>query len=113
MTAYAAPLPDMRFVLEHVAGLDTVAGLPGYGSSRMETVGPLLESGARFYERVWAPTNRPGDLAGSTLRDGHVVVLDALHDAYRQTVAGGWTVLPREPQGGEDGVPWLLHAAII
>ena len=113
MTAYAAPLPDMRFVLEHVAGLDAVASLPGYGSSRMETVGPLLESGARFYERVWAPTNRPADLAGSTLRDGHVVVLDALHDAYRQTVAGGWTVLPREPQPGEDGVPWLLHAAII
>ena len=79
----------------------------------MESIAPLLEGGARFYERVWAPTNRPADLAGSHLRDGRVVVLDALHAAYRETMAGSWTVLPREPQAGDDGVPWLLHAAII
>lgn len=113
MTDYAAPLQDMRFVLEHVAGLDAVASLPGHGSARMESIAPLLEGGARFYERVWAPTNRPADLAGSHLRDGRVVVLDALHAAYRETMAGSWTVLPREPQAGDDGVPWLVHAAII
>ncbi|MYG51388.1 MAG: hypothetical protein F4204_03320, partial [Rhodospirillaceae bacterium] len=30
MTDYRAPVQDMRFVLDHVAGLPGIAALPGY-----------------------------------------------------------------------------------
>jgi len=113
MRDYVAPLHDMRFVFDQVADLAGIAKLEGFASSELDTTCGLLESGARFYENVWAPTNRPADLAGSHLRDGRVLVHAAFHDVYRRTMEGGWNVLPRHPVAGDDGVPWLVHAAFV
>jgi len=110
---YLAPVPEMNFVLDEIADLGAIARAEGFGSWDARTVARLLEGGARFYEDVWAPTNRPADVAGAHLRDGRVQVHDAFPDVYRRTMAGGWNVLPRAPAAGEDGVPWLVHAAFL
>jgi alkylation response protein AidB-like acyl-CoA dehydrogenase len=110
---YTAPLADMTFVLNEVADLPAIARAEGFHSWDAETAGRLLDGGARFYQDVWAPTNRPADLSGAHLRDGRVIVHPDFHEVYRRTMAGGWNVLPRVPAGGEDGVPWLVHAAFL
>ena len=43
MSAYVAPLKDMRFVLQELAGLDAVAKLPGCEEAVPETVDAILE----------------------------------------------------------------------
>ena len=48
MSAYAAPLKDMRFVLNELAGLGAVAKLPGYEDATPETVDAILEEAAKF-----------------------------------------------------------------
>ena len=43
MTAYSAPLADMRFVLKHVVGLQSVAQLPGMEPLDEELLDQILE----------------------------------------------------------------------
>jgi len=43
MSAYVAPLKDMRFVLKELAGLADVGKLPGYQEADPQTVDAILE----------------------------------------------------------------------
>ena len=43
MSAYVAPLKDMRFLLHELAGLDAVGQLPGCEEATPETVGAILD----------------------------------------------------------------------
>ena len=69
MPEYTAPLRDMRFVLEHLADLASVAALPGFEHVEPEAVYSVLEENARFIENVIAPLNRVGDVQGSVRND--------------------------------------------
>ena len=68
--SYRAPLNDMMFVLEHLAGIDEVAKLPGFEEAGLDTATAVLEESAKFNEGVVAPLNRDGDIAPSSLADG-------------------------------------------
>ena len=48
MSAYVAPLKDMRFVLNELAGLGEIAKLPGCEEAAPETVDAILEEAAKF-----------------------------------------------------------------
>ena len=48
MTQYTAPLRDMNFVLNELAGLAHVAKLPGFEEAGPETVDPRRGSKVRF-----------------------------------------------------------------
>ena len=48
MSSYAAPLKDMQFVLNELAGLGEVAKLPGYQEATPETVVAILEEASKF-----------------------------------------------------------------
>ena len=71
--SYAAPLKDMRFVLNELAGLGEVAKLPGYEDATPETVDAILEEASKFASEVLDPLNYSGDQEGSQLerRQGH------------------------------------------
>ena len=58
---YVAPVKDMRFTLEHVAGLADLAELPGLETAEAETVSAVLEEAAKFAAGVLSPLNRGGD----------------------------------------------------
>ncbi|MBS0255623.1 MAG: acyl-CoA dehydrogenase [Proteobacteria bacterium] len=111
--AYKAPLADIGFVIDELAGLGAIAACPGFAAWDSATAQALLASGARFYEDVWAPSNRPADVSGARLVGGTVETHPALDDIYRQTMAGGWNVLPRAPGLGGEAVPWLIHAVFL
>jgi alkylation response protein AidB-like acyl-CoA dehydrogenase len=112
MTGYTAPLAEMRFVLEDVAGLADIAALPGYGEATPELVEAVLTEAARFAAEVLAPLNRPGDVAGAVIENGVVRTPEGVRQAYEQFVAAGWNSLPFDPKFGGQGLPWTLAVAV-
>jgi alkylation response protein AidB-like acyl-CoA dehydrogenase len=112
MSAYRAPLKDMRFVLNELAGLEEVAKLPGYEEATPDTVGAILEEAARFASQVLDPLNRSGDQEGSKWADGEVRTPKGFRDAYRRFAEGGWNALPFEPGWGGQGLPKLVATPV-
>src|SRR5687767_3703340 len=112
MSVYTAPLKDMRFVLNELAGLAEVAKLPGYEEATPDTVEAILEEAARFASGVLDPLNRVGDQQGSKLADGKVRTPQGFRDAYRKFAEGGWNALPFEPDWGGQGLPKLVATPV-
>ena len=112
MSSYAAPLKDMRFVLNELAGLGEVAKLPGYGDATPETVDAILEEASKFASEVLDPINYSGDQEGSNWKDGKVATPKGFKEAYRQYAEGGWGALPFEAEWGGQGLPKLVATAV-
>jgi alkylation response protein AidB-like acyl-CoA dehydrogenase len=112
MSAYVAPLKDMRFVLHELAGLAQVAKLPGYAEATPDTVDAILEEAAKFASGVLDPLNHTGDEEGSQWKDGAVKTPKGFKEAYRQYVEGGWGALPFESEWGGQGLPKLVATAV-
>jgi 3-(methylthio)propanoyl-CoA dehydrogenase len=112
MSAYRAPLKDMRFVLGELAGLDEVAKLPGYEEATPDTVEAILEQCSKFVSEVLDPINYSGDQEGSVWDDGAVRTPRGFKQAYQQYVQGGWNALPFEPAWGGQGLPKLVATAV-
>ncbi len=110
--SYAAPLAEMRFVLEEVAGIGAVALLPGYGMAEPELVGAILDEAARFATTMLAPLNQPADRVGSMLENGTVRTPPGFRQAYTRHVEGGWNGLAADPGYGGQGLPLALAAPV-
>ena len=50
---YAAPLADMRFVLEEVAGIAELTALPGYQAADGDLVEAVLEEAGSLLPANW------------------------------------------------------------
>src|SRR4051794_17658954 len=109
---YAAPLKDMKFVLNELAGLGEVAKLPGYQDATPDTVDAILEEASKFASEVLDPINYSGDQEGSTWKDGSVTTPKGFKQAYQQYVQGGWGALPFGPEWGGQGLPKLVATAV-
>ncbi len=112
MSAYTAPLKDMRFVIRELAGLDAVAKLPGCEEATPDTVDAILEEAGKFANGVLDPLNRSGDEEGSRWQDGAVATPRGFREAYRRYVEGGWGALPFPPEWGGQGLPKLVATAV-
>jgi len=106
--SYAAPLADMRFVLEEVVGLDELAQLPGYEAASPDLVEAILGEAAKLAETELAPLNQPADRAGSVLENGVVRTPPGFREAYTRYVEGGWNALACDPEYGGQGLPLAL-----
>ena len=112
MSAYAAPLKDMRFVLNELAGLAEVAKLPEFEEATPDTVDAILEEASKFASEVLDPINLSGDQEGSKLSDGEVRTPRGFRDAYRKFCDGGWNALPFEHEWGGQGLPRLVSTPV-
>ncbi len=112
MSAYAAPLKDMRFVLNELAGLGEVAKLPGYEDATPDTVDAILEEASKFSAEVLDPLNYSGDQEGSQWKDGAVTTPKGFKEAYKLYCEGGWSALSLDPQWGGQGLPKLLSTPV-
>jgi len=112
MSSYQAPLKDMRFVLNQLAGLSDVAKLPGYEEATPDTVHAILEQASKFASGVLDPINYSGDQEGSKWRDGEVSTPKGFREAYRQFCEGGWNALAFEPQWGGQGLPKVVSTPV-
>jgi len=113
MADYTAPLDDIRFVLEHVAGLGELASLDGFEHAATDVVAGVLEECARFMQGEVAPLNRVGDVETSVWhQDGTVTTPTGFVDAYRRYVDAGWGGVPFPEAYGGGGFPWLVGIAM-
>jgi alkylation response protein AidB-like acyl-CoA dehydrogenase len=113
MSAYRAPLADMLFVLDELAGRAGVATLPGCEDASAETVRAILEEAARFARDVLDPLNRSGDIEGSRRNaDGSVTTPRGFREAYRQFVDNGWNGLAKPAAYGGQGLPQLVATPV-
>ena len=77
--SYAAPVKEMLFLINELAGLDQVAILPGFEEASAEIVQAVLAGAATFNGKVIAPLNFEGDKNPSGWRDGNVTTTAACH----------------------------------
>ena len=112
MSTYQAPLRDMKFVLDHLAGLSEVAKLPGYEEATPDTVDAILEEASKFASEILDPINYSGDQQGSVWSDGEVATPAGFKDAYQQYVESGWGALPCDADWGGQGLPKVVATAV-
>jgi acyl-CoA dehydrogenase len=113
MTAYAAPLTDIRFLLNEVAGLPDIAQSPGCEEATPDLVAAVLDEAARFAASVLAPLNGVGDRAGCHLVDGEVIVPEGWKEAYRQFADCGWVGLGLSTDFGGQGLPKCVATPVF
>lgn len=111
MSSYRAPIRDLAFTLQAVAGVEAVAATGAFPDYDADVLGAVLEAAAQFSEGVLAPLNRIGDQKGSTCVDGNVIPAPGFADAYRQFAAGGWTGLSAQAHSGGQQLPKALELA--
>src|SRR5271165_6357720 len=113
MSQYHAPLKEMHFVLNELAGLDQVGTLPGFEDATPDTVAAILDEAAKFATEVLDPLNAVGDREGAhRLEDGSVRTPAGFKAAYLQYCANGWNGLTKNPEFGGQGLPQLVATAV-
>jgi 3-(methylthio)propanoyl-CoA dehydrogenase len=113
MTTYNAPLRDMKFVINELAGLENLTALPGYEELSTDIAEAVLEEAAKLAGEVLAPLNKLGDERGASLTKEGVVSAEGFVEAYRQFVENGWNGLSGDPKYGGQGLPSLIMAATV
>ena len=108
---YNAPVKDMMFDLEHLAGLGTIAQLPRFEDATPDTAQAVLEECARFNRDVIAPLNQEGDRNPGEWHDGAVTSAPGFREAFRQFAEAGWQGLQHPAEFGGQGLPKTIAAA--
>ncbi|HEX3541814.1 MAG TPA: acyl-CoA dehydrogenase [Acidimicrobiales bacterium] len=113
MPDYVPPFRDIRFVLEQVADLPSLAKLAAYQHADPDTCFGLIDEAGRFLADVFGPLNTVGDRVGSVLTaDGEVKTPPGFREAYQRYVDAGWGAVPFEPDFGGGGFPWVVAVVI-
>jgi len=111
--SYTAPVKDMLFVMNELAGLAAVNALPGCEDATPETAEAILEENARFCGEVIAPLNHGGDKEPSAWADGRVTTSPGFKEAFRQFGAAGWQGVQHPVEFGGQGLPKLVATPCI
>jgi 3-(methylsulfanyl)propanoyl-CoA dehydrogenase len=112
MSTYAAPLRDMKFVINELADLASITALPGCEEVTPDLVDSVLEEAAKFATGVLDPLNRTGDRQGCRLDNNKVYSAEGFKEAYRQFVEGGWNGLSGDAEFGGQGLPYLVATPV-
>ncbi|HEX7635453.1 MAG TPA: acyl-CoA dehydrogenase [Noviherbaspirillum sp.] len=111
--SYVAPLKDMLFVLNELAGLPEVNALPGCADASPETVEAVLEEHAKFCSEVVAELNVAGDREPSWWQDGKVTTTKGFKEAFRAFSEAGWQGVQHPVEFGGQGLPKLVATPCI
>lgn len=112
MLDYQAPLRDMQFILEELAGLEQIGELPGCEDASPDLVSAVLEEAGKFASGVLAPLNQAGDRQGCRLEGERVITPEGWQAAYDQYREAGWIGLSLPPAHGGQGLPKLVSTPV-
>ena len=112
MFPFAAPVRDLRFVLEELLEYRSLA-LPGFEETTPDLVEAVLEEAAKLAGEVWSPLNASGDQQGCTRRDdGGVTLPEGFAEAYQAYVEGGWNGIGVSQELGGQGLPEVVASSV-
>jgi len=111
--SYAAPLKDMQFVIDELAGLSEINALPGCEDASVETAEAVLAEHAKFCGEVVAPLNVAGDVAPSTWQNGQVTMTPGFKEAFKAFSEAGWQGVQHPAEFGGQGLPKLVATPCI
>jgi len=110
--SYQAPVKDMLFNLQHLAGLESLTQqVPAFADFGMDTAAAVLEECAKLTQDVIAPLNFEGDKNPSFWKDGAVTTTPGFKEAFRAYAEGGWQGLQHPTDFGGQGAPKTIGAA--
>ncbi len=110
--SYQAPVKDMLFNLQHLAGLDHLTSqVPAFADFGLDTAAAVLEECAKLSQDVIAPLNFEGDKNPSFWKDGAVTTTPGFKEAFRAYAEGGWQGLQHPADFGGQGAPKTIGAA--
>jgi len=112
MSDYRAPIQDMRFVINELAGLHEVSQLPGFDEATPDLVDAVLDEAGKFAADVVAPLNRVGDKEGCQLTGNGVTTPTGWKAAYDAFCEAGWHGIAQPTDFGGQGLPELLGNAV-
>ncbi|MDR3055451.1 MAG: acyl-CoA dehydrogenase C-terminal domain-containing protein [Zoogloeaceae bacterium] len=113
MSTYAAPLKDMRFLLNEIAGLKEILGFPAFSEVDADTVDAILDEAAKFATEQIDPINIIGDRQNSPKWDNGVVTVSPEYKkVYKLFCENGWHSMPGDPEFGGQGLPNLVNFAV-
>ncbi len=112
MTAYKAPLDDIRFLHRDVFRLEEFWSSLDIDTIDADTADAILGEAGKICEQVLAPLNRDADEAGCEWQDGTVRTPDGFKEAYRLFCDGGWSALAGNPEYNGMGMPKTLVSAV-
>ncbi|MGO3667870.1 MAG: acyl-CoA dehydrogenase [Vreelandella alkaliphila] len=112
MNYYAAPVRDLRFVLEELLAHRSLA-LPGFEDATPDLVEAVLEEAAKLAGDVWGPLNSVGDRQGAKRHtDGSVTTSEGFAAAYQAYVEGGWNGIGVSEALGGQNLPEVVASAV-
>ena len=111
--SYQAPLKDMLFVMNELAGLAEIHTLPGCEDATPDTAEAVLEENAKFCGGVVAPLNGPSDKEPSFFHDGQVTTSKGFKEAFKAYGEAGWQGVQHPVEFGGQGLPKLLATPCI
>jgi 3-(methylthio)propanoyl-CoA dehydrogenase len=111
--SYQAPLKEMAFVMNQLAGLSDVCKLPAYQESELDTemTQAILEESAKFAQEVLDPLNWPADCEPGTFSGDQVFTAKGFKEAYQLFTTGGWQGVFHPQEYGGQGLPKLVATA--
>jgi alkylation response protein AidB-like acyl-CoA dehydrogenase len=110
---YAAPVRDIRFSLEEIAGLAELRSQGLFLDASSDVLEQILNEAGKLASDVLAPLNAPGDRAGTQLTPkGEVISPAGFAEAYQKFVDGAWLSVPFDPAIGGMGLPKGVALAV-
>ncbi|MFB9950375.1 acyl-CoA dehydrogenase [Rhizobium puerariae] len=110
---YKAPVEEIAFTLNHVAGLADAVEIGRFGDLSSDLVSAILEEAGRFATNEMEPLGGIGDTQGARLVDGEVRTPDGWPELYRHWREGGWNGLTAPEAFGGQHLPHMLNVAAL
>jgi len=112
MSDYRAPVKEMRFVMDELAGFKELSQFPGYEEATPDLADAILDEAAKFTGEVLAPLNRVGDKEGCQLTANGVTTPNGWKEAYAQYREAGWNGITSPAEFGGQGLPDTLGIVV-
>ncbi len=109
---YRAPVQDIRFILDHVVGLNEVLATQRFAEVTPDLAFAILTEAGRVSSDILAPLNRQGDKFPARLENGAVVTSPGFAEGYRALAEGGWVGMAASPEHGGMGLPIALALGV-
>ena len=113
MSTYIAPVKDMLFAMNELAGLQDIVTLPGNEEVSIDLVEVILDEAGKFATEVVDPLNPVGDRQGNKWKDGVVTTADGFKEAYASFCETGWNGMPASTEFGGQGLPVTVSTAVL